>query len=184
MHGMLVYKEQAGASAGIPEVRRMRKLNLTEWAALGEVIGTVAIVISLLFVAFTIKQNTEALQGANENVIFERHAELASVFITEPSMAAIMVKMRGQNPQLSEVQAIQWEKYQLNLLDIWALARERYQQGLLSEYQWNTWDDYFTELFTSGAERISKVQWEELRYGFGGRFWLHVNESLFLEQTD
>ena len=36
----------------------MERLKLTEWAALAEIIGTVAIVVSLLFVGYSINRNT------------------------------------------------------------------------------------------------------------------------------
>lgn len=159
----------------------MRKLTLTEWAALGEVVATVAVVISLLFVAYTIGQNTAALQGASDNILFERHAELANQFTADPSLAAIMVKMRSDDPQLSDVEAIRWEKYQFNLLDIWALAYMRHQADLLSERQWQAWDVYFIDLFRRGGERITRQRWNRLRRGFDAGFWAHVDSALFTD---
>ena len=156
-----------------------RKLSLTEWAALGEVVGTVAIVISLLFVAYNIQQNTDALQGQTENILFERHAELANQLVSDPSMAEILLKMRSSEPNLGDIEAIRWEKYQLNLLDIWALAYTRHQSQLLSEDQWRAWDVYFSDLFASGGEKITKQRWDELENGFDHGFWGHVDQELF-----
>lgn len=45
------------------------KLSLTEWAAVGELIATLGIVISLLFVAYSINRNTEVNQASTENLI-------------------------------------------------------------------------------------------------------------------
>jgi hypothetical protein len=129
----------------------MRKLDLSEWASLGELVGTLAVVVSLFFVVHSVNQNTAAIQGSTENLIFERHTELTTNFMLDPSLAAILAKMRGENPTLSEVEAIRWEKYQLNLLDTWALAYNRYERGLLAPQQWNEWDRYFTELFRTGG---------------------------------
>ena len=47
----------------------MKRLALPEWAALAEIIGTVAIIASLLFVAYEINRNTLVLQGTGENEI-------------------------------------------------------------------------------------------------------------------
>ena len=74
---------------------------------------------------------------------------------------------------------IRWEKYELNMLDIWALAHSRYKRGLLSEDQWQTWDTYFTHMFKNEAEAISEVRWDELHYGFEQQFWQHVGAALF-----
>jgi len=157
----------------------VKKLTLTEWAAAGEVVGTVAVVISLLFVAFSINRNTEATQASSENILFERHTDLANQFMMDPTLAELMVKRRNGAADLTEVETIRWEKYELNMLDIWALAHSRYQRDLLSENQWVTWDRYFTHMFSKEAEAISKARWADLQYGFETEFWEHVDTVLF-----
>ena len=157
----------------------MKKLTLTEWAAAGEIVGTVAVVISLLVVAYSIDRNTAATHASNENILFERHAELANQFMLDPSLAEIMVKRRSGDADLSEVEAVRWEKYELNLLDIWAMAYNRHQRELLAENQWIAWDTYFTHVFSTGGEAISKSRWEDLQFGFDKDFWKHVGAALF-----
>ena len=157
----------------------MKKLTLTEWAATGEIVGTIAVVISLLFVAYSINRNTDATQASSENILFERHTDLANQFMLDPTLAELMVKRRHGDAELTEVEVIRWEKYELNMLDIWALAHSRYQRGLLSEAQWQTWDEYFTHMFSDEAEAISKTRWEELHYGFDQEFWQYVGAVLF-----
>ena len=117
----------------------MKKLSLTEWAAAGEIVGTIAVVISLLFVGYSINRNTDATQASSENILFERHTDLANHFMTDPSLAELMVKRRNGNADLTGAETIRWEKYELNMLDIWALAHSRYQRELLSDDQWVTW---------------------------------------------
>jgi hypothetical protein len=158
----------------------VKKLTLTEWAAVGEIIATVAVVISLLFVGYSINRNTDATQASNENILFERHTDLANQFMIDPALAELMVKRRNGNAELTEVEAIRWEKYELNMLDIWALAHSRYKRDLLSEEQWITWDRYFTHMFSNEVEAISKSRWEELRYGFETEFWGHVGAAIFV----
>ena len=157
----------------------MKKLTLSEWAATGEIVGTIAVVISLLFVAYSINRNTDATQASSENILFERHTELANQFMIDATLAELMVKRRNGNADLTEVEAIRWEKYELNMLDIWALAHNRYQRELLSEDQWVTWDRYFTHMFSNEGEAISKTRWEELQHGFDTQFWRHVGTALF-----
>ncbi len=157
----------------------MKKLTLTEWAAAGEIVGTVAVVISLLVVAYSIDRNTAATHASNENILFERHADLANQFMLDPTLAEILVKRRNGDADLSDVEAVRWEKYELNLLDIWAMAYNRHQRELLAENQWVAWDTYFTHMFSTGGEAITKARWEELQYGFDDEFWKHVGAALF-----
>jgi hypothetical protein len=42
----------------------MRRLTLADWAAVSEIIGSVAIVLSLLFVGLELRRNTRSVQGA------------------------------------------------------------------------------------------------------------------------
>jgi hypothetical protein len=157
----------------------VKNFALTEWAAAGEIVGTVAVVISLLFVAYSINRNTDATQASSENILFERHTELANQFMLDPTLAELMVKRRNGDPDMTEVEVIRWEKYELNMLDIWALAHSRYKRELLSEDQWETWDRYFTHMFSKESEAISKERWEELQYGFETKYWEHVGAALF-----
>ena len=162
----------------------MKKLTLTEWAAAGEIIGTITVVISLLFVGYSINRNTDATQASSENILFERHTDLANQFMVDPSLAALMVKQRNGDSDLTDIEVIRWEKYQLNMLDIWALAHSRYTRELLSEDQWTTWDRYFTHMFSNESEAISKARWEELGYGFDAEFWDYVGAVLFGEANN
>jgi hypothetical protein len=157
----------------------MKKLSLSEWASVGELIGTFAVFVSLIFVIYSINQNTAAIQGSTENLIFERNTNLTNNFMLDPSLAEILVKMRGEDSELTEVEAIRWEKYQFNLLDIWALAYNRHQHDLLASEQWVAWDRYFTEIFSTGGEKLSSEQWEKWQFGYADDFWQHVKVSLF-----
>jgi hypothetical protein len=156
----------------------MRKLTLSEWAQVGELIAALAVVVSLLLVVYSLERNTAALQGGTENLIFETHTALVSHFISDASLAAVRAKVRrGEN--LDEVEATRWETYQTMLLDIWAMAHARHAEGLLSDPRWDAWDGYFIGLFQSGDARISPEYWEDLRFGFDADFWAHVNGSVF-----
>ena len=157
----------------------MRKLDLKEWAALGEVIGTVAVVVSLVFVIVSVKQNTDALQGMNDNALFQQHSELMNMFVADPSLAAILAKKRNAGSELTAIEAVRWERYETNLMDIWVMAYTRHEAGLLADEHWQPWNVYFTELFSNGAERLSRERWQELEFAYETKFWNHVDSALF-----
>jgi hypothetical protein len=49
----------------------MKQRKLTEWAAISDIFETVAVVASLLFVAYTVNQNTTVLQSVNDNFVYQ-----------------------------------------------------------------------------------------------------------------
>ena len=157
----------------------MRKLTLSEWAAVGEMVGTVAVFVSLIFVVFSIRQNTAAIHGSTENILFERIAETSAQVIADPTLAAIIVKRKERSDDLTPVEAVRWEKYQLVHLDMWALAYNRHRRGLLATDQWEAWDGFFAAIFSSGPERMPREQWEALAYGYDSDFWQYVGTSLY-----
>ena len=70
----------------------MRKLSLSEWASVAEIIGAITIVVSLLFLVHEVNQNTKALQVANVNQIYDRTDSLNSDIAASPELASFYVK--------------------------------------------------------------------------------------------
>ncbi len=70
----------------------MAKRNLAEWAAVSEIIGTLAVVISLLFVAFNISQNTRVMQAANDNFLYETQNAILNTVVESSEFASIYLK--------------------------------------------------------------------------------------------
>lgn len=170
---------ESPAVSCVEEAGQLKKLSLSEWALMGELVGTFAVFVSLLFVVYSINQNTAALQGTTENVLFERIGDLSAQVIGDPTLAEIIVKKKQGEPELTPVEMVRWEKYQLVLLDMWALSFNRYRRGLLAEDQWQAWDGYFREVFSTGAERMPEEQWTSLAYGYDPVFWDHVGAALY-----
>ena len=149
----------------------MRKLDLKDWAALGELVATVAVVVSLIFVVVSVKQNTDALQGVNDNAVFQQHAEVTSLFISDPSFAAILANKRSGTEEFTEVEAIRWERYEMLMLDVWVMAFTRHQAGLIADEHWAPWDEYFTYIFSRGDEKLTPERFYALRFGYEPEFW-------------
>ena len=70
----------------------VRKLTLRDWAAIAEIVGTAAIVVSLVFVIQGLNQNTKALQVANLNQTYDRTDNLNSDIAANPELASFYVE--------------------------------------------------------------------------------------------
>ena len=53
----------------------MKKRTLNEWASIAEIFSTVAVVISLLTVAYTIDRNTKAISRQGIDALYDGHRE-------------------------------------------------------------------------------------------------------------
>ena len=149
----------------------MGKLNLNQWAAAAEIIGTTAIIISLLFVAYSINQNTAVTQAGNDNFIYElQYARIRDV-VSSPGMASIYVKSR-RNEELSEVEheRLYWDR--LQELGTWEIAYKRHRDGLFSSTQWDGWNNFYIRDFSN---RFSAESWEEIRDWYSEDFKSHID---------
>ena len=149
----------------------MSELNLIEWAAVSEIIGTAAIIISLVFVAYSVNQNTVVLQASNDNFLYETQFARARNIVSSPGMASIYAKRR-RNEQLSaeEQERFHWDK--LQELGGWELAFNRHRDGVFSTVLWAGWDNYFDVSLTN---EFPAESWAEVRDNFAEDFQNHVD---------
>jgi uncharacterized membrane protein YukC len=49
----------------------MEQKRLTKWAAISEMVAAAAVVVSLLLVAYSIKRNTDEMETANSNFLYQ-----------------------------------------------------------------------------------------------------------------
>ena len=149
----------------------MKKLDLTGWAALSEIVGTVAIVVSLLFVAYTIERNTAIMQSTNDNFLHEADDRYLTDLILNPDFASIVLRFRN-NEELSGVDQIRYNNYRIRELSMWEQAYDRHKDGLLSDEKWTTWN---RGLALNTKRNIPKELWANQRVYYGEDFAMHVD---------
>ena len=62
----------------------MRKLELSDWASLAEIVASFGVVISLIFVAISLERNTAVMQASNDNFIYELQFARARDIVSSP----------------------------------------------------------------------------------------------------
>ena len=157
----------------------MVNMNLTEWAAVAEILGMVTVIVSLLLVVRSISQNTAAMHTANDNFIYERQDAIITTLVTDPSMAELYIKHQNKE-QLSEVEHVRmWNQLFRDML-MWELAFARLEEGHLSAAQWSDWDKAYSLQFLS---EFPPSWWAEARPLVDDGFAEHV-DALYAEAAD
>lgn len=154
----------------------MSKLALRDWASIAEIIGTIAVVISLLFVAYSINHNTAVLQSLNDNLLYEYDDRSIDAVLTDPSMAAILVKLDNAET-LSDIQRERFEQYRVRTVNMWELAHDRYVDGLFPEDKWHGWSDALAKALTEGPRRLPRESWDAVKPFYGSEFALIVDKA-------
>jgi hypothetical protein len=149
----------------------MEKRNLAEWAAVSEIIGTLAVVISLLFVGFNINKNTRVMHAANDNLLYEMQDAILNSVVESSDFASIYQRHLNEG-ELTPVEELRMLIHGLRDLFMWELTYVRYQEGLFSSDQWNAWNKSYSIQFKS---EFPNEWWEDSRDWVRDDFEAHVD---------
>lgn len=152
----------------------MKKLELSEWAAIAEIAGTAAVIVSLFFVVYSINRNTEVMQVTNENFLYQlTDANLESI-LSKSDFPEIYVKSQG-NVELTDVEKIIVDIYIQRFMLRWNLAFDRHQDGMFAADKWEAWD----KAYKSGLNlQVLRSWWERFKGDYSGGFVSHIESVL------
>ncbi len=151
----------------------MKKRDLVKWAAISDILETAVVVVSLLFVAYSINRNSAVLQAANDNFAYQIQDQRVADIANNAELASIDVRVRN-NEEISEIEKHRMLSQHLRELNMWELSYVRYNQGLYSAEQWNNWNDHY-EIGLTAA--IPEEWWAEVRPWYQDEFAMHVDAA-------
>ena len=147
---------------------------LQKWAHIAEIAGAVAVVISLLYVGYQIRENTDAQLSATENNLFSLGFALDEWYL-QPDFVEIVAKANSDFASLTEVERLRYERHVGMSLNVWAYALKSYTRGQIDEGEWVAWNNWF-------VGEMSKPAWaevyENMRDGYHPDFRSHVDANL------
>jgi len=152
---------------------QMSMLDLSNWAALAEIVATVAVVLSLLLVAYSIKRNTAEMETSNSNFLYQLDAQIAGDLSRDVRLATIFLKME-QKETLTDVEKFQYVILQERYLGVLEIAWTQYKSESLSIIDWRDWDQYLSSFVTDG---LPKEWWIEIRSRYKPEFAEHVDSK-------
>ena len=82
----------------------MSRLNLSDWGDISEVVGTIAVILTLIFVGLEVRQNTSAVESAAAQAVHENFAGWYASLQNEPELFEISIKGMKDYNSLSEVE--------------------------------------------------------------------------------
>jgi hypothetical protein len=110
----------------------MRKLNLSEWAHVAEIAGTIGVVVSLLMVVYSLERNTVAISGSGANEIFDGLREIQVAVLSNRELVEITARGSADPGSLSAVEMDTYEMWAAMHLDLWDRMSIREIEGLIN----------------------------------------------------
>jgi hypothetical protein len=141
----------------------MKKMTLSQWAQVSEIGGTLAVVISLLTVVWSINQNTAAMSARGVDDIYDGWRETQVVLASNSELHEIVYRARNSPEQLSAFELDKYEIYVGMNLDLWDRLHQRVQDGLIDKETAAPWDRFFREWT---RRYVTRQQWEQWKWGW------------------
>ena len=148
---------------------------LADLAYLAEVIGAIAVVISLFYVASQIRQNTRAVKSATAQAVHEHFASWYHLLANDGELSQIVVNGLREYAALSEMEKARFVATFMAFLSYSQNAFIKWRENTLSEELWRGWELLMMNLVAApGGQSF----WRERGYLFGDQFRDYVENDI------
>ena len=154
-------------------------MNLNDLANLGQIIGALAVVISLFYVASQIRQNTNAVRSATAQTVHEHFAKWYHLVAADDELAQIVPKGLRDYTSLSEKERVRLVATFMAFLSYSQNAFLKWREGLLAPPLWRGWELVIMNFVCAPG---GKAFWKERAYMFGDEFRQYIESDLMKRQ--
>jgi len=148
-------------------------VTLQDWGAIGEFVGGVAIIISLIYVGVQIKQGTNATRAAS-NQAFNAQYYALLVELTRPDTRDVFWKGIGG---LKNLKGSEQAAFMGFLAAIMRTYETFYFERLEGRFDSRMWDGYSAQLFDLYANVGVQEYWEIRKHQFSDEFCAFLNSQ-------
>ena len=125
----------------------------TDFGALGELVGAIAVVISLIYLSRQVRQNTRAITTGNEAAVQGNFQRLARVFYTDREMGQLILEVMSGEADVSEADQFAAMAYFFDMLKTAEVAYLQYLRGELDPAMWKASLAFYAAYFDSPGFR-------------------------------
>ena len=137
--------------------------SLAEMAALADVIGTIGVIVSLIFVVVGINKNTVQASAATTQNFFAAVREVELAVASDQIWSEIVVKGRKQTASLTDIEQFRYDSYVIAMIDLWDELYLRYQDQLTDPMTLSLWEEWFQSWAT---RNISPSTWDRIKWNY------------------
>jgi len=156
-------------------------MTIGDLGSLGEFVGAIATVATLIYLAIQIRSNTRAVQSAAAQAVHENYATWYQLLASDSELSQVTVNGLRDYSSLSEAEKAQFVSVFMAFLSYSQNAYIKWREGALSADLWKGWELLMMNLFGApgGAEF-----WKERGYIFGDDFQKYVESKIMNQPPD
>ena len=159
---------------------KLQRLKLAEMASIAEIVSAIAIIVSLIYVAVQIDQNTLAIKHSTNQERLNFGRDQAELLITVPGLAELVLRAAQNVDDLNEVDRLKFYEWATWFFGVWEQTYQSNLDGLMDEEWWVAWDGYFL-LFLEGKPGYVQF-FKDTPQVWDARFYKHVDAVLGLQK--
>lgn len=123
----------------------MKKLNLSQWTSIAEIVGMMAVVVSLVFVGLEIRQNTNQAKAEGLETGTDFIKVVYNMADTTES-ADFLLKGLADFNSLSRAEKIVFDGTLVNVTIEFEIVEELYNQGNIAEDRYNNYEEMMARI--------------------------------------
>jgi hypothetical protein len=149
----------------------MNKIKLKTFVSLAEIISSLAIVVSLIYVANEYRRSETLTNRDVENIIYQRIMEMNRLKIENPDLIGILLRAQKDSRTLTDEEQIRYLAFEHIFYDSWESAWYYHHEGILEEENWNSWNNWFS----AEIKNKSFFSWQGNRKNFNGAYLEYID---------
>ena len=139
-----------------------------------EIVGAIAVVISLVYVGASVNQNTDAIMVANHHALVAMDQN-TNAWFRESGFADVFEIALKDPGELTPAQSRQLTVFLADKFNAWEFAFITHSSGMMEDNIWSGWDGYYRgEL----SNKPHQWFWQSGKDGFSPAFRAYVDSIL------
>jgi len=138
-------------------------MNLENWAAIAEILGAIAVVVTLGYLAVQIRQSGSATRSANATTVLINTQNLAQAPMMDRELADIILRAIAGEEELAPPDRLAAYAWFYQLLKTGELAHQSYLHGELDQEYWDASMSFYRSYYQTPGFR---TYWSERKGAF------------------
>ena len=130
------------------------QFTLQDLGNLGEFVGALGVVISLIYLARQMRQNTTSARAASFNSMTENSIRLLEGIFPDTEFAEFLHRAQSDQSELTPAELIQWDSYMTAVFRHFGNLVYQYRVGSLDQQMWEAYQRSLKEHLRTPAWRI------------------------------
>jgi hypothetical protein len=149
-------------------------MTLSDLGDLGDLLGGIGVIATLVYLSLQIRANTREVRAASLDTVATSHFEIQRILGQEPGLAKIWFDGLKGEVELSEVDAQRFWFLLLTVARRWERAFLKSRSGTLDTEAWAGIEAEYIAIFSNPG---AKSCWKSIRRGFSSDFVEFVNSA-------